>query len=70
MNGVIFRYTLNISVANIRKFLAYIETELSYSNISSKNGVFSQYSRPKHNSCKRLILLFIIRLWNIQVKGQ
>lgn len=42
MGGVIFRYTLNISVTKICKFLTFIEIDLFYSNISSRNSVLLQ----------------------------
>ena len=44
MGRVIFRYTLNYSVANICKFLVYTETDLPYANSSSKDGVLSDPS--------------------------
>ena len=47
-----------------------IETDLFCSNSSSNNDVLSRYIRGMHLSCNRLILLFIIRLWNIQIRGQ
>ena len=70
IGGDILRYTLNISVANICRFLVCIETDLSCSNSSSKDDVLSPYIRRMHLSCNRFILLFIIRLWNIQIRGQ
>ena len=69
MEGNIFRHTLNISVANICRFLVCIATDLSCSNSFFKDDDLSPYNRHKHLSCRRLIL-FIIRLWNIQIRDQ
>ena len=70
MGGHIFRYTLNISVANICIFLMCVKTDLSCSNSFSKDDDLSPYNRRRHLSCRRLVLIFMIRLWNIQIRGQ
>ena len=70
MGGDIFRYNLNIAVVNICRFLVCIVTDFLCSNSFSKDGDLSPYNSRKHLSCKRLILLFIIQLWNIQIRGQ
>ena len=75
MGGDTFRYILNIFVANICQFLVCVVTDLSMlyiylcSNNFLKDENLSLYNRPKHLSCRRLILLFIIGLWNIQIRG-
>ena len=70
MGGDIFQYTLNISVTNICRFLVCIVTDSSCSNSFSKVDDLSPYNRRKHLSCRRVILLFVIRPWNIQIRGQ
>ena len=59
----ILRYTLNISMANICRFLVRIETDLPCSNSSSKDDVLSTYIRPwrrMHLSCINLMINFIV----------
>ena len=68
--GDIFRHSLNISVANICRFLVCIVTDLSCANNFLEDDDLSPYNRREHLSCWRLIVLFIIRLWNIKIRGQ
>ena len=42
----------------------------SFSNNFSNDDAWSLYAMRRHLSCRRLILLFIVRLWHIQVSGQ
>ena len=70
MGGDIFQNTLNICVANICGFIVCIITDLSCSNSFWKDDDLSPYNILKHFSRRRLILLFLIQLWNIQIRGQ
>ena len=70
MGENLFQHALNIFVTSIFKFLQSVETDVSCFNSSSKDDVLTMYNRHKHLSCKWLILLFIIRVWNIQIRGQ
>ena len=50
--------------------LACFQTVPSYSKNFLKDGVKSLYTIRKTLSCKRLFLLLIKGLWNIQTRGQ
>ena len=68
--GDAFWHTLNLSVANICRFLVCIVTDLSCAKEFSEDDDLPLYNRRKHLSCRRLIVLFIIRPWNIKIRGQ
>ena len=67
MEGDTFRYTWDIFVANICRFLVCIVTDFSFSTSFSKDDNLSTFNRRKHLHCRKLIFLFINTTWNIQI---
>ena len=61
--------TLNISIASACRFLWFIETELSFSNTSSKDERLSLQINRRHISCNLVILLYVL-LRYIHINGQ
>ena len=67
MGGDIFRYTLNISVANICRLLVL----MVFQKIMIRPRIIdASTSHVRDYVTARVILLFIIRPWNIQITGQ
>ena len=62
--------TLYVSVARVLLFLWCIVTESSLSRKSCKDDDLSLYAILNALSCKRVILLLLFRLWDVQTKGQ
>ena len=58
--GDAFWHTLNLSVANICRFLVCIVTDLSCANNFLEDDNLSPYNRREHLSCWRLIVLIVL----------
>ena len=72
MGGEMPLITLKISLARKRIFCRCIVTELCFffSRNSSDVEHLSLCMIPKHRTCRRLIILFLILPWHIQTKAQ